>query len=116
MPIIDHNVQPLTEVVDRRRERILVSKDEGATSLTVTELELHPGWEGRLHTHSVEVAAVVMSGAVQMVVGEEVKTVRAWNTLMAPAGVPHKLINKLWAPVRLLLIYPADALETTYLE
>ena len=116
MPIIDHNVQPIPEVLDRRRERALISKEEGATSLTVTELELHPGWEDRLHTHPFDVAMMVIAGAVQMVVGDEVRTVRAWNTLLAPPGVPHKLVNKLWIPVKLLVIYPAPALEASYLE
>jgi len=102
--------------VDRVSERYLVSKDQGAVSLTVKEVEIHPGWEGRLHTHPVDVSIQVTSGAVQAVVGDEVRTVRAGTTLLAPPGVPHKLINHLWTPVVLLITYPTTDPETDYLE
>ena len=79
-------------------------------------MELHPGWEGRLHTHPTDIAIMVTGGAVQMVVGDEIHTVRTGFTMVAPPGVPHKLINQLWVPVRLLVIYPTTALETDVLE
>jgi quercetin dioxygenase-like cupin family protein len=102
--------------VDRVSERYLVSKDQGAVSLTIKEVEIHPGWEGRLHTHPVDVSIQVTSGAVQAIVGDEVRTVRAGTTLLAPPGVPHKLINHLWVPVVLLITYPTTDPETDYLE
>ena len=116
MPIIDHSSVRMPEVTDYRRERTLVSRAQGAESLTVQECEVHPGWEDRLHTHPTDVAIMIMAGAVQMMVEEEVRTVRAGSTLLAPPGVPHKLINRLWMPARMLVIYPASDLETTYLE
>jgi quercetin dioxygenase-like cupin family protein len=42
--------------------------------------------------------------------------VRAGTTLLAPPGVPHKLINHLWTPATLLITYPSTALETDYRE
>ena len=116
MPIIEHSDVPLPAVVDHRRERVLVSHDKGAASLTIKEVELHPGWEGRLHKHSTDIAIMVMAGAVQIVLDEEAHTVRAGCTLLAPPGVPHKLINQLWVPVRLLVTYPSSQLDTDYLE
>ena len=116
MPIIEHSAVAMAEVAEYRRERSLVSRDQGASSLTVKELELAPGWEGRLHTHPTDIAIMVMAGAVQIIVGDEIRTVRAGSTLLAPPGVPHKLINELWIPVQLLAIYPTTELETSYLE
>lgn len=116
MPIIEHSDIRVPAVVDRRWERVLVSQEEGATSLTIKEVELHPGWEGRLHKHSTDIAIMVMVGAVQIVLDEVVSTVRAGSTLLAPPGVPHKLFNQLWVPVRLLVIYPSSQLDTDYLE
>ena len=116
MPIIEHSETPMADVTEYRRERALVSKEQGATSLTVKELELQPGWEGRLHTHSTDIAIMVMAGAVQIVVDDEIRTVRAGSTLLAPPGTPHKLINELWIPAQLLAIYPTTELETAYLE
>ena len=116
MPIIEHSAVRMPEVAEYRRERFLGSKREGATSLTIKEVELHPGWEGRLHTHPTDIAIMLTAGAVQVMLGDEIRTVRAGCTLLAPPGVPHKLINRLWVPVRLLVTYPASELETDFLE
>ena len=116
MPIIEHGAVSMAEVADYRSERSLVSSEQGARSLTVKELELQPGWRGRLHTHPTDIAVIVMAGAVQMIVGDEIRTVRAGSTLLAPPGVPHKLINELWVPAQLLAIYPTTDLETSFLE
>ena len=116
MPIIEHSTVRMPEVRDHRRQRVLVSKENGAASLTIKELEVHPGWEGRLHTHPIDIAIMVMAGAVQMIFADETRTVRAGSTLLAPPGVPHKLVNNLWMPVRMLVIYSASDLETDFLE
>ena len=116
MPIFEHASLGMTEAATYRRERSLVSPERGATSLTVREVELQPGWEGRLHTHPTDVAIMVTHGAVQMVLDEEVQTVRSGFTMVAPPGMPHKLVNQLWMPVRLLVIYPTAEPETRFLE
>ena len=116
MPIIDHSDVRLAPVMERVRERYLVSKDQGAVSLTVKEVEISPGWEGRMHTHPVDVSIQVLSGAIQVIMDDEVRTVRAGTTLLAPPGVPHKLIHHLWTPVVLLITYPSAELETNHLE
>ena len=116
MPIIDHADVRLAPVMERVRERYLVSKDQGAVSLTVKEVEISPGWEGRMHTHPVDVSIQVLSGAIQVILNDEVRTVRAGTTLLAPPGVPHKMIHHLWTPTVLLIIYPSAELETDNLE
>ena len=116
MPIIEHSSIPMPAAVNYRAERSFVSPAQGAASLTVKEVDLHPGWQGRLHTHSTDQAIMVMAGAIQLILDDELRTVRAGCTLLAPPGVPHKLVNQLWIPVKLLVIYPAVELETDYLE
>lgn len=116
MPIIEQSEVPMPQAADYRRERAFVSGHNGAASLTIKEVELLPGWEGRLHTHPTDLVIMVTAGAVQVVMGDLIETVRAGCTLFAPPGEPHKLINKLWIPVRLLVTYPSTQLETSYLE
>ncbi len=116
MPIIDHADVRLAPVMERVRERYLVSKDQGAVSLTVKEVEISPGWESRMHTHPVDVSIQVMSGAIQVIMGDEVRTVRAGTTLLAPPDVAHKLIHHLWTPAVLLSTYPSAELVTDHLE
>ena len=116
MPIIGHSTRPMPEPVDKRSIRTLVSSEDGARSLTVREGVVHPGSEGRLHTHSCDVAVMVMEGSIQMTVGDEIRTVRPGYTLLAPPGVPHKLVNNTWVAARLLAIYPTSDPETTCLD
>ena len=116
MPVVEHSTIRMSDTVDYHRERTLVSNEQGATSLTVKEVELQPGWEGRLHTHPTDIAVMVTGGAIQMEIGDEIHTVRTGFTLVAPPGVPHRLINQLWMPATMLVIYPDAELETSFLE
>ena len=116
MSIIDHSTRPMPEPVKKRSSRSLVGKEDGAESLTVRELIVYPGSEGPLHTHTEDQAIMVLEGSIQMVVGDEARTVRSGFTLFAPPGVPHKLVNNTWVPARLLEIYPTVQLGTSFLE
>ncbi len=116
MPIIDHATRRMSEPADKESTRWLVSKEDSAKSLTIREIVIHPGSEGRLHTHPADQALMVMEGSIQMIVGEEVRTVRRGFTLLAPPEVPHMLINNTWAPARILVIEPTCDLEANYLE
>jgi quercetin dioxygenase-like cupin family protein len=116
MPIIDHAEVRWAPTLDRVRERYLVSKAHGTVSLTIKEVEIAPGGENHLHTHPVDVSIQVMAGAIQALVGEEVRTVRAGTTLVIPPGVPHQLLNHLWTSATLLVTYPSAELETEPLD
>ena len=65
MPIINHNSQPVLESDEFASLRPLVTKDHGATSLTVQEVTIKPGMEGRLQTHPVDVAFIGDKKTVQ---------------------------------------------------
>ena len=116
MPIIDHADLSWAPAMERVRERYLASSAQGSESLTIKEVKISPGWENRIHTHPVDISIQVMSGAIQAVVGEEVRTVRAGTTLLIPPGVPHQLLNHLWTPATLLVTYPSAELETNNLD
>jgi quercetin dioxygenase-like cupin family protein len=116
MPIINHNSQPVMQSDEFASLRPLVTKAHGAASLTVQEVTIKPGMAGRLQTNPVDIAFMMLEGSIQMIVGDEVRTVRSGNTLLAPPGTPYKLINNTWVPARLLMIFPADRLETKVLE
>jgi quercetin dioxygenase-like cupin family protein len=97
-------------------ERALVTQEHGATALTIRELVIEPGGCSRLCSHPTDMAILVQDGSIQMVVGEEVQTVRTGYTLLAPPHVPYKLINNTWVAARLLVISPTSAVQTEYLE
>ena len=116
MPIIHQSTLQMSKPIDKVSTRFLVSKQDGTESLTVRELIIYPGAVGRLHTHTTDQVIIVTRGAVQMIAGDEVKTVRSGTTLIAPPGIPHKIINKLWVPATLLVIDSTCNLESNYLE
>ena len=116
MPIIDNNATPMPPPEDGRSARRFVNKEAGAVNVTIGELVMQDGSALRLHTHPTDIAMMVTAGAIQVMIGDHVETVRAGCTLLAPPGVPHKLINQLWIPARMWVTYPASELETTYLE
>jgi quercetin dioxygenase-like cupin family protein len=116
MPIINHSQQPVLKSEEFSSLRPLVTRDQGAVSLTVQEVTITPGMAGRLQTHPVDIAFMMLEGSIQMIVGDEVRTVRAGNTLLAPPGTPYRLVNNTWVPARLLMIFPAEKLETKVLE
>lgn len=116
MPIINHASQPVMRSEEFTTVRPLVTREHGAVGLTVQEVTLTPGMAGPLQTHSVDMAFMMLEGSLQMIVGDEVRTVRAGNTLLAPPGTPYKLINNTWVAARLLMIFPAERLDTKILE
>ena len=73
MPVIDHSEQPMPEPTNKRSVRALVSVEHGTESLSISELVVHPGSEGRLHTHDSDEAVMVVEGSIQFVVGDEVR-------------------------------------------
>lgn len=116
MPIIDHSAQPTPERSGKRSVRPLVATEHGGEALAISELVVDPGSEGRLHTHDADEAIMVVEGSIQMIVGEQVQTVRSGFTMLAPPGAPHKLVNNTWVAARMLVIHPTHQLQTLYLE
>lgn len=116
MPIIDHNAQPTSASEVFARIRPLVTQEHGAAALTIQEVVMNPGQATPLQTHPTDMAFLVLEGSIQMIVGDEIRTVRSGHTLLAPPGVPYKLINNTWVAARMLMVYPAAKLETQRLE
>ena len=115
MPIINNSDTPY-EAADGRKARRFVNKDAGAANLTVGELVMEGGSALRLHTHPTDEAIVLLEGSVEMVVGDESRTVSAGHTLLAPPNTPHRLINHSDAEARMYTIFPTDNPTTTFVD
>ncbi len=116
MSIIDNNAKPMSDPVEGRSARRFITKDEGAANLTVGELVMEDGSALRLHTHPTDEAIILLDGRIEMVVGDEHREVSAGHTLLAPPGVPHRLINNTGAPARLYTIFPTDETVTEFVD
>ena len=116
MPYIDHSDIRMPAPVDRLSERYFVSGAQGAESLTIKEVQIDPGWEGRMHVHNTDASMQVMSGAIQAIIDDEVTHRSCRHHAPGSPGTPHKLVNHLWTPAVLLMTYPSNEPQTSYLE
>ncbi|MFQ5878998.1 MAG: cupin domain-containing protein [Dehalococcoidia bacterium] len=117
MPIVPHSDLPLERPSPTVATRTVVKGEMGAASLTVTEVMLEPGGQIPLHIHpSHEEAIIVLEGTLEATVGDEVRTVGAGTTVLAPQAVRHKIRNGSGAPARILGIFPTLQVQRQFLE
>ena len=76
------------------------------------EAGLAPGMMVPRHTHTREDEAYyVLSGELEVVVGDEVFILRAGDTLMAPRDIPHRLRNSGNAENHYLIMFSPSGFE-----
>jgi quercetin dioxygenase-like cupin family protein len=116
MPILDKNdikKEELSPGVDRWA---IVDGIQGAASLSVGDLTLAAGSTAATHIHPTEEAMVILEGELDAVLGDESITVKAGQTVLAPAGVKHGFVNRSGAEARLMAIFPTARIERTLVE
>ena len=117
MPIIPGEEAPVSRPFERVTSRSLVSPEMGASSLTVNELTLEPGAQVPAHIHLThEEAILILEGAFQATVGEEERTLKPGDRVLAPQGVRHHLVNIGPGPGRILAIFPTTQVQRHMVE
>jgi quercetin dioxygenase-like cupin family protein len=96
-------------------ERSLVDAAHGRQSLRVRELILAPNSRLPRHAHiNTEEAMIILEGTLDATLrGGERTTVGPGETVLAPAGVLHGLVNRQDRPARVMLISPTNEVEST---
>jgi len=75
----------------------------------VREVTLQPGASIPLHTHPTHPECIViLEGEVEGRLADEVRPLGPGNSILAPAGVKHNLVNKGKGPARILAIFPTN--------
>ncbi len=116
MPIFDSNATPMPAPEAGRSARPVVTKEEGAVTITMRELVMQDGAALRLHTHPTDEGIVLLEGQVEMVVGDDQRLASPGDILLAPPGTPHRLINNTGGPARMYTIFPTGNPETQYVD
>ena len=116
MPVIDHSERRMPKTEGKIASRDMVSAEDGARALSISEIIVEPGYAGALHSHDVDQALMVIEGSVQFIVGGETRSVRSGYTMLAPPGVPHRVVNNTWVAARMLAIQPANDAKTTFAD
>jgi len=94
----------------------IVNVELGACSLTVGDVILSPGSSVPIHFHPTEEAMVILEGELEATLGDETTTVVPGQTVLAPAGVKHGLVNRTGSNARLMAIFPTDKVERTFVD
>lgn len=89
----------------------------GAKQVTVFEVTVAPGAKVPLHTHpGHEECMVIIEGEFEWILGDDVGTLAAGNSIIAPDGVKHSLINNTNVPAKVMAIFPTTNVQRRVLE
>ena len=96
--------------------KMIVTKESGAVLSSGGDVTMKPGAEIRLHIHDVEEIIFVHSGEVEATLGDEECTLGPDNTIVAPVGVFHGLVNISNTDARIITFFPSPAPKATFKE
>lgn len=116
MPILDRSDVQAEELYPGTNRWAIVDGTKGAESLSVGDLTLAPGARVANHIHPTEEAMVILDGELEAVLGDEVVSVKAGQTVLAPPGVKHGFVNRSDGAARLMAIFPTNTIERTIVD
>jgi len=94
----------------------IVSGKTGANSLSVAEVNVDANSTVPTHLHPTEEAMVITAGELEAVIGDQVVSVSAGQTVYAPAGVKHGFKNISGSKASILAIFPTGKVERVLVD
>ena len=118
MPIVDHNGIEETPWRPNYRKWDITRAGDGTTSSDLSYSEVGVGAGAPLHVHESDELIVVLEGALEVRLGDEVQQAGRDHTLVIPPNLPHGFTSVGPGEARLLTFFPiADPFDhTTYIE
>jgi len=93
-PVVKYQPKPRRYYFDVALGSILLSGEDTGGAYCLLDIRVAPGKGVPRHTHTREDEALfVLSGELEATVGDEVFTLTAGETLIAPRNIPHQLRN-----------------------
>jgi quercetin dioxygenase-like cupin family protein len=89
--------------------------EELGASVSIIVVDSEPGRGPALHRHPYEEVFVVLEGEATFTIGDDNRVVRAGETFVAPAGVPHRFVSSGPGRLRQVDIHPRPRFETEWL-
>jgi quercetin dioxygenase-like cupin family protein len=86
----------------------------GTTSTAAVLFELDPGDELAMHTDSAEEVLLVLEGEAQGQIGERAVPLEAGRVAIIPAMTPHSVLNTGEDTLRVIGIFPAATVVSTF--
>lgn len=91
-------------------------RDNGTDNSAAVVIELEPGWALGEHTDSPEEILLVMTGTVEVTVGEERKQAKAGTVAVVPPMEPHSIRNVGDTPDRIIGFFPSPKVVSEFVE
>jgi len=111
-PAIKYQSKPRRYYFDVALGSILLSGEDTGGAYCLLDLRVAPGIGVPRHTHTREDEALfVLSGELEATVGDEIFTLRAGETLIAPRNIPHRLRNSGNVPNHYLIMFSPAGFE-----
>jgi len=112
MGIIRHSDGVVDSPMPGMHRVTIVHKGTGAGALTTREVTLEPGVRMTPHWHRIEESMMVVEGEGTCILGDEELPIKAGETLLGPAGIPHGFINTGSTRMKLIVAFPGIEVET----
>ena len=111
-PSIKHQARSRRYYFDVGLGSVCLAGSNTGGAYCLLEVSLAPGIGVPRHTHTREDETYyVMSGELEVIVGEEVFVLKAGDTLMAPRDIPHELRNSGNTTNHYLLVFSPSGFE-----
>jgi quercetin dioxygenase-like cupin family protein len=111
-PAVKYQPKPRRYYFDVALGSILLSGEDTGGAYCLLEMRVAPGKGVPRHTHTREDEALfVLSGELEVSVGDETFTLRAGQTLIAPRNIPHQLSNSGNVPNHYLIMFSPAGFE-----
>ncbi len=114
MILIDHESQTREEWRAGVLTRMLVSSQNGGSQMTLFEQWCAPGCGAPAHRHAVEEILTIMSGVAEVWLDTESSLVSGGQSVVIPAGIPHRFSNAGAQELRVQAILAAPIFEAQY--
>jgi quercetin dioxygenase-like cupin family protein len=111
-PAVKYQPKPKRYYFDVALGSILLSAEDTGGAYCLLDMRVAPGKGVPRHTHTREDEALfVLSGELEASVGDEIFTLRAGETLIAPRNIPHQLRNSGSVPNHYLIMFSPSGFE-----
>jgi quercetin dioxygenase-like cupin family protein len=107
MIVVPRNALEFIETPGANAGAAIATPSRGAREVSVIRQRQQPGGCNPPHTHDREEVMVMVAGEAAVRVGEKTTVIHAGDTLIIPAGTPHRIANEGSEPAEWLLIAPA---------
>jgi quercetin dioxygenase-like cupin family protein len=109
---VKYQAKPKRYYFDVALGSILLSGEDTGGAYCLLDMRVAPGKGVPRHTHTREDEALfVLSGELEAIVGDEIFTLRAGETLIAPRNIPHQLRNSGNVPNHYLIMFSPAGFE-----